>query len=272
VSLPEAALPGPLGIDFLAEIRSQPDALRALLEHEPLYADAAARAREQGATTIRMVGHGSSDNAASYGVYAFGLLPHWTSLRDSIALTVHYDTHIGMQGSTVLALSQSGRTPDVIQYVSRARSEGAYTLAVTNDTDSELANAADAALPLAAGPERSVAATKTYSNQVAALALFAAHAAGRGAEIADGLRVTADLLEEALPTLETQTRALAAPFAFVGSWILYKVTDAIIPLRVSEQQELIGLDITQHDETVSSRGVAAAFETMQGELFGTRDV
>jgi Amt family ammonium transporter len=68
------------------------------------------------------------------------------------------------------------------------------------------------------------------------------------------------------------TLAIAAPFAFVGSWILYKLTDAIIPLRVSEQQELIGLDITQHDETVSSRGVAAAFETMQGDLFGSRDV
>ena len=64
------------------------------------------------------------------------------------------------------------------------------------------------------------------------------------------------------------TLLLAAPFAFVGSWILYRVTDAIIPLRVSERQELIGLDITQHDETVSSRGVRAAFESIQGELFG----
>jgi Amt family ammonium transporter len=64
------------------------------------------------------------------------------------------------------------------------------------------------------------------------------------------------------------TLAIAAPYAFVGSWILYKVTDWVIPLRVSERQELIGLDITQHDETVSSRGVRAAFESLQGELFG----
>ncbi len=64
------------------------------------------------------------------------------------------------------------------------------------------------------------------------------------------------------------TLVIAAPFAFVGSWILYRATDAIIPLRVSERQELIGLDITQHDETVSSRGVRAAFESIQGELFG----
>jgi Amt family ammonium transporter len=63
------------------------------------------------------------------------------------------------------------------------------------------------------------------------------------------------------------TLAIAAPYAFVGSWILFRVTDAIIPLRVSERQELIGLDITQHDETVSTRGVRAAFESIQGELF-----
>jgi Amt family ammonium transporter len=63
------------------------------------------------------------------------------------------------------------------------------------------------------------------------------------------------------------TLAIAAPYAFVGSWILYRVTDAIIPLRVTEGQEHIGLDITQHDETVSSRGVRAAYESIQGDLF-----
>ena len=61
--------------------------------------------------------------------------------------------------------------------------------------------------------------------------------------------------------------AIAAPFAFFGSWVLYRVTDAVIPLRVSERQELVGLDLTQHDETVSSRGVRAALEAIQGELF-----
>jgi ammonium transporter, Amt family len=66
------------------------------------------------------------------------------------------------------------------------------------------------------------------------------------------------------------TLTIAAPYAFLGSWVLYKLTDAIIPLRVSERQELIGLDITQHDETVSSRGVRAAYEAIQGELFGDR--
>jgi glucosamine--fructose-6-phosphate aminotransferase (isomerizing) len=217
VSLPEAvSLPEPRGADFLAEIRSQPDALRRLLEHEDAYARAAAEARDRGATTIRMVGHGSSDNAASYGVYAFGLLPHWTALRDSIALTVHYDTRLEMKGSTALALSQSGRTPDVIEYVSRAREAGAFTVAITNDLESEIVQAAEVALPLAAGPERSVAATKTYSNQIAGLALFAACAAGEGERFAREIRATADLLEGVLPRLEAEARAMALPFASIG--------------------------------------------------------
>jgi Amt family ammonium transporter len=62
---------------------------------------------------------------------------------------------------------------------------------------------------------------------------------------------------------------VVSPFAIIGSYLLYKITDAIIPLRVSERQEMLGLDLTQHDETMSSRGVQAAFEDLQGQLFPT---
>ena len=216
MSLPEPAGFEAPGAEFLTEIREQPAALRALLDHERSYSRVAAAARDRGATTIRMVGHGSSDNAASYGVYAFGLLPRWTALRDSITLTAYYDARLDMSGSTVVALSQSGRTPDVIDYVTRARSAGAFTVALTNDISSDLAGAAEAVLPLAAGPERSVAASKTYLNQIAALGLFAACAATDGRRFADGIRVTADLLKAAIPALEQQARAVALSFASVG--------------------------------------------------------
>jgi glutamine---fructose-6-phosphate transaminase (isomerizing) len=217
VSLPEAApLPQAGGATFLSEIRGQPAALRALLEHESAYAYVAAEAHRRGARLVRMVGHGSSDNAASYGVYAFGLLPHWTAMRDSIALTVHYDTHLAMAGSTVIGLSQSGQTPDVIEYVSRAREAGAYTVALTNDLESDLAREAEEALPLAAGPEHAIAATKTYLNQVAALALLAAHAAGEGPRYTEALAVTADLLDDTIPSIEAQVRTMALPFASIG--------------------------------------------------------
>ncbi len=204
------------GSQFLAEIREQPQALRGLLEHEAEYARVAAIARERNATTIRMVGHGSSDNAAAYGVYAFGLLPRWTALRDSIALTVHYRAGLEMSGSTVLALSQSGRTPDVVEYVERARESGAFTVAVTNDPGSTLGQRAEAVLPLGAGPERAVAATKTYVNQIAALGLLAAHAAEDGPRFAEGLRATAEQMSVMTPKLEHDTPAVALAFAFSG--------------------------------------------------------
>jgi glucosamine--fructose-6-phosphate aminotransferase (isomerizing) len=216
VSSPERVPPAAPGADFLSEIYEQPTALKALLEHESSYRRVASTARDRGATTVRMVGHGSSDNAASYGVYAFGLLARWTALRDSITLTAYYDAGLDMTGSTVIALSQSGRTPDVIDYVARARTAGAYTVALTNDIGSDLAGAAEAVLPLAAGPERSVAASKTYLNQIAALGLFAASAAGEGRRFAAGIRTTADLLEGAIPELEEQVRPVALSFASVG--------------------------------------------------------
>jgi Amt family ammonium transporter len=71
--------------------------------------------------------------------------------------------------------------------------------------------------------------------------------------------------------VQVLTLVIAVPYAFLGSWLLYRITDAIIPLRVSERQELVGLDLTQHDETVSSRGVRAAFEALQGDLFSRHE-
>jgi glucosamine--fructose-6-phosphate aminotransferase (isomerizing) len=208
--------PAAAGAQFLAEIREQPDALRRLLEHENEFARVASTMRERNARLVRLVGHGSSDNAASYGIYAFGLIPRWTALRDSITLTVYYDSGPELAGSTVIGLSQSGRTPDVVEYVLRARQSGAFTVALTNDPDSELARAAEAVLPLGAGSENAVAATKTYLNQVAGLALLAAHCADRGAEYAAALRETADLLAGHLGELERLVAPLAVPFSFIG--------------------------------------------------------
>ena len=216
MSSAEALIGGDSGGRLLEEIREQPRALLRLLEHDGEYARVAAEATRRGATTVRMAAHGSSDNAAAYGVYAFGLLPGWTALRDSITLTVYYGARIDMAGSTAIGLSQSGRTPDVVGYMEQARERGAFTVALTNDSDSALIDAAEAVLPLGAGPERSIAATKTYLNTVAALGLLAAHAAGRARGFADDLRAIARQLEELIPELERQVRAVALAFAFVG--------------------------------------------------------
>jgi glucosamine--fructose-6-phosphate aminotransferase (isomerizing) len=208
-----ASLPG---ARFLAEIREQPEAIGRLLEHRAEYARIASLAQERGTALLRMVGHGSSDNAASYGVYAFGLLPGLTAMRDSISLTVYYGARVPMSGSTVIALSQSGRTPDVLEYVVRARRNGAFTIAVTNEPDSDLAGAAEAVLPLAAGEERAVAATKTYLNQLAALGLLAASLAGRHEEFSRWLEEVAEQIDRNLPEFEAAASSMAVSFASIG--------------------------------------------------------
>jgi glucosamine--fructose-6-phosphate aminotransferase (isomerizing) len=216
VSLPESEPAPDPGSQFLAEIHEQPDALLRLLDHQVEYARVAELARKRGATTVRMVGHGSSDNAASYGVYAFGLMPRWTAFRDSISLTVHYGTKLDMAGTMAIGLSQSGRTPDVVAYLEQAGQNGAFTVALTNEPSSELAAVAEAVLPLDVGSEHAVAATKTYLNQVAALGLLAAHVAGEGPEFGAGVRRAADELTRLIPFFERSVILVASAFAFTG--------------------------------------------------------
>ena len=201
---------------FLAEVREQPAALLTLLEHLDAFVEVGRACAERKPTVVRLVAHGSSDAAAAYGVYAFGLLPGWTALRDSISLSVYYGAEIDFSSSVVVALSQSGQTPDVVSYVERARERGALTVALTNERGSALAEHAELTLPLEAGEERSVAASKTFYNQLAALALLAGAAAGREDEIWDGLRRTAVILADAIPKLEAAVMPVATAFAYVG--------------------------------------------------------
>jgi len=211
---------GPAGTLLLSEIREQPAVLERLAAQTEVFEQVAAEARRRNTRIVRMVGHGSSDNAASYGVYAFGLLPGWTALRDSISLSVYYGAEVDLADSCVLGLSQSGRTPDVVDYVERAARRGAYTIALTNNPDSPLAEASDAVLPLHAGEERAIAATKTYTATVATLGLLAAYAAAQGPAYADGLRRTAELLDGLLPDLEPALTAVATQLAFVGRMLV----------------------------------------------------
>jgi glutamine---fructose-6-phosphate transaminase (isomerizing) len=207
---------GAPGASFLAEIREQPEALLRLLTHADEYEEVAREALARKPHVVRLVGHGSSDNAASYGVYAFGIQAAWTALRDSISLSVYYRAETDLQHSVVVGLSQSGRTPDVVAYVERARKRGAFTVAVTNEPGSELARAAEVTLPLAAGSENAVAASKTYMNQIASLFLLSGAIAGRVAEAAEGVGQSAALMKAALPEIEHAVDGVASAFAYVG--------------------------------------------------------
>ena len=249
---------------FLAEVREQPAALLTLLEHLDAFVEVGRACAERKPTTVRLVAHGSSDAAAAYGVYAFGLLPGWTALRDSISLSVYYGAELDFSSSVVIGLSQSGQTPDVVSYVERARERGALTIALTNDPGSALAERAELTLPLEAGEEQSVAASKTFFNELAALALLAGSAAGREDEIWDGLRRTAVVLADAIPELEKAVAPLAMAFAYVGRMYVigrgYELATAReIALKLTETCRVAAEPLTSTD---LAHGPVAALDSM----------
>lgn len=108
------------------------------------------------------VARGSSDHACSYLKYASELLLGLPVASVGPSVASIYKAPLRVAHSLCLAVSQSGRSPDIVEMAGQMRRDGAYTVAITNDDGAPLARAADAALPIFAGPERSVAATKTF--------------------------------------------------------------------------------------------------------------
>ena len=124
---------------------------------------------------------GSSAHAATFGKH---LIERYLGLPVAAAapnIASVYKLSLQLRGQLVLTISQSGRSDDLIAYAASARKSGALTVAITNDPDAPLAKACDIPLPIAAGPEHSIAATKTFVATAAALMRFTAAWAGDAA-------------------------------------------------------------------------------------------
>lgn len=162
------------GTLLAAEIAEQPAALAGMLDTQwPRLDELGGQLGRDGVRGIVMVARGSSDNAARYAQYLLGWRLGMPVSLATPSLTTVYGAAPDYRGQLVVAVSQSGTSPDVVEVVRAARSRGCPTLAVTNDPGSALAEAAGAVLDLATGDERSVAATKTYTASLLAMALVA---------------------------------------------------------------------------------------------------
>ncbi|HUY97665.1 MAG TPA: SIS domain-containing protein [Verrucomicrobiae bacterium] len=155
------------------EIGEQPAVVARLATGDPeRYREVCAAARASGAAFVLYVARGTSDNAAVYGQYLASVRAGLPSGLVLPSATTLYHADLDLRRCLVIGISQSGETPDVAESLADARSRGAFTVAITNDARSPLAQAADFALPTEAGVERAVAATKTYTSQLAVLALL----------------------------------------------------------------------------------------------------
>ena len=158
------------------ELREQPEALARLLERQSERADELSRSLHgDDVRFVLIASRGTSSNAARYAQYLLGRAHRVPVMFATPSLYTIYHQPPRLDGAVVVGISQSGVSPDVVAVLAEARAQGRPALALTNDESSPLARAADAVLPLEAGPERAVAATKTYLNSLGAVAmLFAA--------------------------------------------------------------------------------------------------
>ena len=121
---------------------------------------------------VVIASRGSSSNVARYAQYLLGRAHRVPVMFATPSLYTIYEQPPRLAGAAVIGISQSGASPDVASVLAEARRQGRPTIALTNVGDSPLAREADAVLPLEAGEERAVAATKTYLNSLGAIALL----------------------------------------------------------------------------------------------------
>jgi glucosamine--fructose-6-phosphate aminotransferase (isomerizing) len=200
------------------EIEQQPGALRATIEALlPRRAEVAALAA--GTSTVLFIARGTSDNAAVYGSYLIQAHAGRLTALAAPSIATTYRARVDLSGVLAVALSQSGRTAEIVETLEWAHDCGARTLAITNGgPSSPLAEAASVALCTEAGEERAVPATKTFTTELAALAVLGL---ALGARLDAGeLRAVPDAVFELLarpPEVEPIVAALAAVSGVVVS-------------------------------------------------------
>jgi glutamine---fructose-6-phosphate transaminase (isomerizing) len=208
------------GTRMHAEAAEAPAVVAAQLERN------ASRVRETGEwlrglrpRAIVTCARGSSDHAATYARYLIETRLGLLTASASPSVSSVYRAPADMAQAVVLAISQSGTSPDLLAMVAAARRGGASVLALVNVEDSPLARAADVVLPLAAGVETSVAATKSYLATLAAI-----------------VQLTAAWADDA----ELRDAIARAPALLQRAWMLDWSEQALEPLRGASSAYVIG--------------------------------
>ncbi len=187
------------------EIHQQPDVIEKLLIEQAELARQIGRAvRDFDPAFVLIAARGTSDNAGRYAQYLFGIQAGLPVALAAPSIHTLYETPPNLARALVIGISQSGSAEDVAQVITDARSQGALTVSITNRAGSLLADAAQYHVLLGAGEEISVAATKTYTAQLTAVAMIVA-------ALVDKSDLNGELTK--LPVYVRETLKLAEPIA-----------------------------------------------------------
>jgi glucosamine--fructose-6-phosphate aminotransferase (isomerizing) len=193
-------LPAPEQTAMYREAHESADAVaRQLSRNLGAMVRLAARLRAAPPRFVATSARGSSDHAATFAKYVFETQLGVATMSASPSISSVYATPLNLDGALYLAISQSGKSPDLVRQACDARASGAHVVAMVNVEDSPLAAAADDVVPLCAGPETSVAATKSYICALSAIVQLVAEWKNDNAlrtalaGVAPALRATWDL-------------------------------------------------------------------------------
>jgi glucosamine--fructose-6-phosphate aminotransferase (isomerizing) len=161
------------GSVMAAEMAEQPARLAALIGRADDLRDRVRAGAPESLAAVAVIARGSSDHAAFYGRYLIEPAAARPLSFVSTSLFTLYDADISYRDVLLVAVSQSGQTPEITDTLARLQATGGSGVAVTNDPESDLAGIAHAVLATGAGPEEAVPATKTVTTQMTALAILA---------------------------------------------------------------------------------------------------
>jgi glucosamine--fructose-6-phosphate aminotransferase (isomerizing) len=202
---------------MLREIDEAGEAIKRQLDNNvERLAELGARLRALDPPLVATIARGSSDCCAVYLKYLVEIVSGVPCASIGPSIATLYRTPMRLQGSVSIAISQSGRSPDIVDMQRAARRGGALAVAFVNEVASPLAEETEVLLPLCAGPEHSVAATKSMvAGLVAGASLVAAWREDR--QLADALSGLPDILrgQTAAPPAEMLEQLANARSAFV---------------------------------------------------------
>jgi glucosamine--fructose-6-phosphate aminotransferase (isomerizing) len=189
------------------EIFEQPTVLKHLLERQMGHVQEIARAlKEKDIRYVFLAARGTSDNAGLYAKYLWGAFNRLPVALATPSLFSIYGRPPTLENALVLGISQSGQSPDIVGVAAEGRRQGVPTLAITNEPDSPLAETAEFVIDICAGEEKAVAATKTYTAQLLAVAMLSAALAEDDERLA-ALQRAPEIVQQALGLCATVERA-----------------------------------------------------------------
>jgi glucosamine--fructose-6-phosphate aminotransferase (isomerizing) len=187
----------PISTKMFREAAEASDAVQRQLDlNSGKAARIGARLREMNPRFITTVARGSSDHAACYAKYLLETTTGLVTSSTGPSVVSVYETSLKLEGSFCMLISQSGASPDLLAFAKAARQAGAYVLALVNVPDSPLSLLADEVVELQAGPETSVAATKSFIASLTAIIQILAHWVDDD-ELKGALQSTPKLLRQA---------------------------------------------------------------------------